>query len=86
MKIIVSAEDIKVGKAKSSQYCPLALVIRRALPDAGIIRVFSDYLYISGTRVSLPRKARNFIILFDSGQNVEPFDFELELTPLGTSL
>lgn len=62
--------------------CPIALAIRELHPDARV-DVFDNTAALTlpgGTALllaRLPQEARRFIDRFDSGEPVEPFEFEL---------
>lgn len=82
----VTQQDISKGIERSSCGCPIALALLRSAPgysfDVGSIAVYIGY---SGRRISysrgavLPKKAKDFILKFDSNIRVEPFKFELDI-------
>ena len=81
MKIVVTAEDIKKGAKKNKCLCPVALAIRRAtgravavLPMVAWIKHYWPTQMIS---YPLPQVAQDFILNFDEGEDVEPFEFEV---------
>ena len=92
MKIKVTQADIDNGKPEKLCLCPIALAIERALRkhgyDVKMVEVEPscvDITYIidgcaSWRAFELPLAARNFIKWFDFGCEVEPFEFELQLT------
>lgn len=76
---------IDAGSRCSSRDCPVALAIAEAVPhgDGDIVSVGQ---YTFGMEPSygdspLPRAVRDFILRFDGGMEVEPFEFQLELIP-----
>jgi hypothetical protein len=81
LKIHVTQEDIDNGIRDDALKCPIARAIKR---------VVSSFLSVSGydinfddgfnfLRIPPPEKVTDFIIAFDAGDPVEPFDFELNL-------
>lgn len=85
----VTQDHINKGKPKSNCDCAIALAIRSMLPTVvvpyGLSRVGVYYRWarVFSSRgwvyPDLPREAQDFIIKFDSGQSVSPFEFELEI-------
>lgn len=86
MKINVSKEDIKSGKKCDSEKCAVALAVHRAFNNnkALQISVLKDnvcmwFLKDSGeyyqTSFDLPTFVSEFVLDFDTGEEVEPFDF-----------
>lgn len=80
-KIEVTQEDIKNGIRESANTCPIALAVTRAyggrvLVNSGVI------IWDNGTGrpqiFSFPENVRQFIINFDKGLQVKPFEFEIE--------
>jgi hypothetical protein len=81
LKIQVTGEDIANGKPDDCESCPIALAMKRAIPDLDWIEVDGDAQWGTtdggfGTR--FPEVAKNFIRAFDSGDPVKPFEFECE--------
>ncbi len=83
MKVIVTEEDIKKGQRCSISLCPIALATRR-IPEVinsyvlpGSISLLSKF---RTERVSFkpPQEVKDFIIKFDNGNEVHPFEFELQ--------
>ena len=85
MKTIVSVtkEHIAQGKRENAGSCPIALAVKSLLPvkKTRQVRVYTDQLKL--TRVirksALPLEAKNFILKFDSGKDVEPFSFLVDI-------
>jgi hypothetical protein len=77
MKIVVTQEHIDKGKIDHRCLCPIAL----AFSDAGLgdVTVSLNNAYTRTTLWILPLEARLFVEEFDSGVEVKPFSFELEV-------
>lgn len=82
LTIEVTQRDIDAGTPCKSGDCPIA----RAMSRAGLRRVAvnEDDIYFDhgdgerGFRL-LPRAAEEFIMAFDHGRAVHPFEFEIEV-------
>ncbi len=80
--IRVTAADIAAGKPMSIAACPVALALRRLLPDARVTEDFSDFTLARGwQRVRNPPRLRRFVQAFDAGKPVEPATFRLRAEP-----
>lgn len=77
MKITITQDDIDKGDRKSCYNCPIALGANRAFGDKYSARVENTTILIGEFRRSLPEAARRFVKLFDAGDHVDPFEFEL---------
>lgn len=84
LEIAVTQEDIAVGTPDSSLSCPVARAIKRAT-RAGLVSVDVDEIVIrfrpdGGPPIYLntPDEIIEFIDAFDSGEEVEPFGFNLD--------
>lgn len=83
-KVVVTQDDIDNGVPKSARSCPIANALKRtdispegylvevAVPD---VCVYNDEELVDV--YDLPDEAVNFATLFDKGEKVEPFEFEL---------
>lgn len=82
VNISVETNDILLGKKISYELCPIARACQRILPayqgtifvDVSLIRFEhkdTHRMYCG----YLPLSARNFILSFDAGYDVEPFSF-----------
>ena len=80
--INVTAEHIAKGKRRDCQSCPVALAIRDALPDVGVVKVGSEGLVLGNiphlVELDLPKAVADFIWYFDDSGLVKPFAFELD--------
>ena len=82
MKVTVTQDHIDNGEALNDMYCPIALAIKDQLPDAKWVSVgpmdAAVCLDVEKDPVSyiLPDVAADFIMSFDCGCEVEPFEFE----------
>lgn len=77
MKVIVTQEDIDNGDRTQSARCPIALAISRAYGIKNIAVGMDRVTGMSKTRW-LPIEAQNFVLAFDNGEPVEPFEFRLQ--------
>lgn len=93
IKVSVTKDDIKNGKPRNEECCPIALALCRAfdymLP--GAIAVQSSFVSLSVTgeesdrSTQLPKEAIDFISSFDAGDEVLPIEFEIDSKPLKKS-
>lgn len=83
LRINVTQTHIDYGEAVDCELCPIALAIQDAFIDLGVterIRVTVDSAWMKdGREFQLPREAQIFIMDFDQGNPVEPFNFLLSL-------
>ena len=79
MKIQVTQNDIDNGATKDCECCAVALAIKRHYPKCEVT-VSSDAVIITPPykQLYLSLAARVFIMAFDKGYSVKPFNFELE--------
>jgi hypothetical protein len=84
MIIRVTAENISKGAIGSASACPLALAFHAAGFDVSVGTTtvdFYNHLAEHVTELPLPAVAQDFQKLFDDGDTVAPFEFEMpELT------
>jgi hypothetical protein len=81
VRIRVTQEDIDRG-GKGPYACPIALAVRRALPELDEPFVVTERFYLDDGMIAyvlLPAQAQDFIWLYDLDLAVEPFEFELDL-------
>ncbi len=82
-KIEVTQHDIDNGKRKSCTKCPVALAVNRTLrAEASVGKRTINIIYGDATfeeGISTPTSAADFIRKYDEGEEVKPFNFELEL-------
>ena len=85
MKIRVTREDIDNGEAGDCDRCPVALALLRhtnadevTVGNCGV-DIFHDSGLVVDYGVDLPEVARDFIKKFDTGRDVEPFEFEVDI-------
>lgn len=80
--INVTARHIAAGEPGDCRFCPIALAVESAFPDATEIQVTGSSLSISrGARhfeTLLPWKAIDFIRAYDEAGFVVPFSFDLD--------
>lgn len=79
-KISVTAEDIKNGTPECEASCPVALALARQFPDA-VVCVDKFDISIDDQVVRTPADVSYFVTDFDSAAPVEPFEFEIDITP-----
>lgn len=77
VRIEVTARDLAEGSPCHAYRCAVALAVRRALPDVGMVGVGTEQVLLDGRVVSLPFDAGEAIAAFDRGERVEPFAFDL---------
>jgi len=79
MKIRVTSEDIAKGQRCNARFCPVALALQRTTNNPNIVAIGNwgyDTRKLS-SQFDLPMKVMRFIDAFDSGNPVEPFEFEM---------
>src|SRR2546423_13684013 len=81
MKITVTAEDIDGGIRRDPHNCPVARALRRAGVAHSGVGGIAVMLGNQDQRmmVFLPGPAQEWIMQFDWGQPVQPFEFEIVL-------
>lgn len=81
----VTAEDIAKGEPGDGCKCPIAIAVRRAtgLNDVSIRPIAQSR--IGNRYVYLPDPAKRFVLDFDEEQPVQPFTFEIDLSPTPTA-
>lgn len=76
MLIQVTADDIREGEVYDCDLCPVARAMSRALDRP--VAVFADEYRIGDERFHLlPPAAELFVQLYDGGEAVGPFEFEI---------
>lgn len=80
VRVIVTQEDIDLGKPYDSWHCPIARALWRAIGRK--CAVGTDDFRLPGTcgPVPLPNSAHEFINRFDDHEHVEPFEFEIPVS------
>lgn len=78
MLITVTRCHILEGEPSSPATCPVALALREMFEDYRISVRENSVLIGKGLSLRLPDDAIWFISLFDNGEEVEPFTFELD--------
>lgn len=84
MKIEVTQEDIIKGIRHAGDACPIALATKRTL-GIGKVDVARDSICVQvetphdqSEDIHLPQEASDFIEMFDLGEPVYPFSFEID--------
>jgi len=78
-KFSVTQEHIDSGEPANASVCPIALAIREKL-NLNSVKVFPSSVRLdSHPSYPLPRSAQRFIVRFDQGYPVKPFNFVLEI-------
>lgn len=80
--ISITQDDIDKGKKNSACWCPVALAIRREIPevDQRNVVVAISMTYIIGYpyyAASNPPIVHNFIMDYDNDKSVKPFEADL---------
>lgn len=90
LKVHVTASHIRRGKRAQTDFCPIALAIRAALPrQSGFVPEVRDDEVRLVNSVQIPifqatnRKAENFVNRFDEKQKVKPVTMTLRFVPVG---
>lgn len=82
VKIDVTQEDIEKGITGSCTRCPVALALRRAVPEATNAVVRKDCISVNPydfyVESITPQKVAWFIFDFDGGGPAHPFTFEVD--------
>lgn len=88
VRIEVTQEDIDAGVKGSCSQCPIGRAFERALGPGfgiqygsqGVNLLHSDSVYKQATlATALPRECRNFVMDFDAGLMVRPFNFSVAI-------
>ena len=84
MRIKVTQAHIEQGDIGDPSFCPIALAVKESLPEepvdvdvSALGRISISYPYYISCK---PRSTTRFVKLFDSGEDVEPFAFNLPIT------
>lgn len=83
--IQVTEKLIKAGCRGSNMECPIALAIQPHLRSDEYVKVspYSVSVYDAADQryceFALPTIAKAFIVMFDRGETVKPFSFQLDL-------
>jgi len=82
--IQITVEHIANGKPKLPRHCPVALAIQKYLNKDSLVCVGPFDLLIYGYSLGMqiqktPKEIKEFMLLFDAGKKVEPFEFELDI-------
>ncbi len=85
VRIEVKQEHIDKGIPGRCFSCPIALAALAVLPAREFhVQVSRACLGFRWARAFyLPESARHFVKMFDDGEDVTPFDFEIEIPGLG---
>lgn len=68
---------ISLGVAPRAAWCPIALAVRELTNKKYDVIASTYYIRIGDDRYHTPTKAHMFMIDFDRGNPVKPFEFEL---------
>lgn len=78
MRFSVTNDEITDGRIRDCERCPVALAIRKQLPHLRV-SVSKVAIIIQGAVYNVSEPIRKFLLDFDNGRPVEPFEFELPL-------
>lgn len=81
MKIKVTKHHIYKGSLGNCYECPIALALKHAgFTNVWVVDLDLQVYYNGRNRIlPTPQSCYDFIHNFDKGQDVEPFEFELDL-------
>ena len=82
LKVSVTKMDIAYGRPMNSGQCPVARAVRRAIrnPDADVdVGNYSIDIYDKHLYGMLDNEIATWISMYDHGEPVKPFKFELVL-------
>lgn len=77
MKVHVTPKHINQGSKFNCESCPVALALREATKKW--VRVYGSQLNVGHIIYKTPDIVISFLTDFDSGRDVKPFSFELEV-------
>lgn len=77
MHIKVCQHHIEEGVKKNPFQCAIALALQEKFPDAEAVSV-GTRIIIDDKQWDTPRKALHFMSLYDRGDPVGPFEFDVE--------
>ena len=77
MKVQVTNKHITKGKPGRIHSCPIALAIREQCAKGKAVSVTGCEVSIGNKIYELPTRANEFIMMFDTGEKVKPFTFNL---------
>lgn len=80
VNIVVTENDLKVGKRKSQGYCPVAYSLKRVFARNDIV-LYADYAFIGEHLVELPPHVGQFVQEFDKKLLVRSIEFQLPDPP-----
>jgi hypothetical protein len=75
--VVVTDNDMKVGKRKSKGYCPVSYALKRVFKRQDVEVTSSDYAWLGTRIVELPPHVGQFIQDFDKGDVVRSISFDL---------
>jgi hypothetical protein len=75
-RIVVTKKDIDNGIPLSHSSCPIALAAKRAFPGKDIF--VGSSVCFSKKKFPLPEKGTKFVMDFDRGYAVQPFQFVID--------
>lgn len=80
LTVKVTADDIEKGERGNPCFCPIAQAVRRELDlqVPHLTEVGELCMIVRSATFRLPDTARKFVDDFDSGRDVEPFEFTAE--------
>lgn len=74
MKIQVTQEDIDNGESGNGYLCPIAIALKRAGFKSPAVW---DFIDDGDYQIKTPKKAFKWLLDFDTGIEVTPFEFEI---------
>lgn len=77
MKIKVTQDNIDCGHRGNSAECPIALAFKSQTSKEEVCVDYDAIFFDEDKCLLLPLEATNFIHNFDNGEEVAPFEFEI---------
>jgi len=79
IEINVTENDIKLGKSRSCDFCPIARAIKRRIKKGICVQVYFSLHCNRKFICDMPDTASYFVRSFDDGYPVSPFRFKIEI-------
>ncbi len=79
VSVYVTSDDIDKGVQSSCWMCPVALALRRVLRKGELADVHHCNVTVRDQGYTMPKRARNFVYMFDESCDVKPFKFRMPL-------
>jgi hypothetical protein len=80
VRVQETQDHIDRGRPGKMCDCPIALAVKELTGSESVIVTWCG-ITTADQNCDIPIAAKNFIKLFDLGEKVQPFDFEIDLVP-----